>query len=78
MMLAYAGAALCSEGSMLRRFYIPKVLHAEGSIFQRFHGPKVLCVESYLTTAVFEPQYLHINEISRLVSRTYIFHILYY
>ena len=56
MMLSYAGAALCSEGSMFRRLFVPKVLYAEGSIFRRFHGPKVLCAESYLITAVSEPQ----------------------
>ena len=29
------GAALCSECSMFRRFYIPKVLCSEGSIFRK-------------------------------------------
>ena len=39
------GAALCSEGSMFRRSYIPKVLYSEGSVFRRFYIPKVLYSE---------------------------------
>ena len=31
--------SLCSEGSMFRRFYAPKVLYSEGSIFRRFYRP---------------------------------------
>ena len=27
---------LCSEGSIFRRFYVPKVLYSEGSMFQNF------------------------------------------
>ena len=37
--------SLCSEDSMFRRVYIPKVLCSEGSIFRRFYNPKVLCSE---------------------------------
>ena len=42
--------ALCSEGSMFRRFYVQKifvqkVLCSEGSIFRRFYVQKVLCSE---------------------------------
>ena len=37
--------SLCSEGSMFRKFYIPKVLYAGGSMFRRFCIPKVLCSE---------------------------------
>ena len=35
---------LYAEGSIFRRFYIPKVLYSEGSIFRnmRFYVPKVL------------------------------------
>ena len=43
--------ALCSKGSMLRRFYVQKifvrkVLCSEGSIFRRAYVQKVLCSES--------------------------------
>ena len=42
--------ALCSEGSMFRRFYVQKVLCSEnicskGSMFRRFYIQKVLCSE---------------------------------
>ena len=42
--------ALCSEGSMFRRFYVQKifvqkVLCSEGSIFRRSYVQKVLCSE---------------------------------
>ena len=42
--------ALCSEGSMFRKFYVPKifvqkVLCSEGSIFRRSYVQKVLCSE---------------------------------
>ena len=50
--------ALCSEGPLFRRSYIPKVLYSEGpmfrnyevlcsegSMFRRFYVPKVLCSE---------------------------------
>ena len=39
---------VCSEGSMLRRFYIPKVLCSEDSMFRRFYVPKFLCSEGYM------------------------------
>ena len=42
--------ALCSEGSMFRRFYVQKVLCSEnicwkGSLFRRFYIQKALCSE---------------------------------
>ena len=45
--------ALCSEGSMFRRFYVQKifvqkVLCSEGSIFKRSYIQKVLCSEGHI------------------------------
>ena len=50
--------SLCSEGSMFRRFYVPKVLYSEGSIFRRFYVPKVLCSECPLVLRSIAPDEL--------------------
>ena len=53
------GAALCSEGSMFRRSYIPKVLYSEVSMLRRFYIPKVLCSKNPLPTAFFYQLNIH-------------------
>ena len=50
--------ALCSEGSMFRRFYVPKVLCSEGSMFRRFYVPKVLCSEGSMFRRFYVPKVL--------------------
>ena len=46
----FQSVASSSEGSIFRRFYVPKILCSEGSIFRRFYVPKVLCSELVLRT----------------------------
>ena len=50
--------ALCSEGSMFRRFYVQKifvqkVLCSEGSIFRRSYVQKVLCSEKNVKKVLY-------------------------
>ena len=56
--LFYGVTALCSEGSMFRRFYVQKifvqkVLCSEGSIFRRSYVQKVLCSEGPIFTRFY-------------------------
>ena len=64
-----------SEGSIFRRFYIPKVLYSKGSIFQRFYIPKVLYSKGSIFQRFYIPKVLYSK--GSIFRRFYIPKVLY-